>query len=76
MVATQMAKRPAGGAGAGDKPKERKGGLKVRPEDSQLINLIAKYRRLKIELFFQEKDVQAFFQGLLKVEQEKWEPGR
>jgi len=65
MVA-QMAEKPES---AGKKRKI--GGLKVRPEDVQLVNKIATHRGLSVEKLFMEDDVQKFFKHLLRIEMEK-----
>jgi hypothetical protein len=73
VVTALMAKRPAAeksSDGGGQKP-EKKAGLKVAPEDAQLVNLIATHRAVSVEKLFKMKDVQDFFKHLLKVEMQK-----
>jgi hypothetical protein len=71
MVA-QMAKRTGKGEPSEDvTDAKKKGGLKVAPEDAQLVNLIATHRGLSVEKLFKEKDVKSFWEHLLRLELKK-----
>lgn len=81
MVASLMAKQTEGGGKGGRKPRDgaQKGGtdkpkpsgVKLLPDEVQLVNLIATHRKLSVADLFREPDVQAFFRNLLLVEQQK-----
>lgn len=70
MVKTMGKKKEAAGDEAAGGP-EKKGGLKVSREVSQMINKLAAHRDMSVERLFLEPDVQTFFKHLLLAEMTK-----